>query len=172
MTGFPAEGYLAALPAAAHWVPKTPAHCGHQRRPGYASAPLRNCRTSCLSIHLSSYPPTGDSPCQERRLQRRLPSGRRAVECPRCRSRRGPAPALAPRGSSRCISGEEGSRGPMQRTLKCAVPVRSPALLGGGASKPHSGFVQMDSQVSEMGKLRPKAAHLTVQSQGKVEVWF
>lgn len=56
----------------------------------------------------------------------------------------------------------------MQRTLKCAVPVHSPV----GASKPHNGFVQMDSQVSEMGKLRPKAAHLTVQSQGKVEVWF
>jgi hypothetical protein len=59
-------------------------------------------------------------------------------------------------------------RGLLSALCLCAA-LRS---WGGGASKPHSGFVQMDSQVSEMGKLRPKAAHLTVQSQGKVEVWF
>lgn len=73
----------------------------------------------------------GPSPCQERRLQHKLPSGRRAVECPRCRSRRAPVPALERRGSSRCISGEEGNREPIQRHLGApCLPVCSPESCG------------------------------------------
>lgn len=114
-----------------------------------------------LSLPVLVPTPQGPSPCQERRLQRRLPSGRRAEGCPRCRSRRGPAPALAPLGSSRCIPGEEGNRGPIQRNLNALrLPACSPESCG------RLRVLQWlcAQMMSELGKLRVKAARLTAQS--------
>lgn len=55
-------GVSTTLPAAAHWVPKTPAHCRHRRRPGYTNAPLRNCdpAASVSAVLGPSYPHARD----------------------------------------------------------------------------------------------------------------